>query len=84
MDMIFLSIGKEIWSDFNNLWKYFEEKAEKLKTPSTTLGHLKSNKELMDQTRAELPNLEKLIWPMQIKYDYLKDNQKDQSVQDLD
>lgn len=64
MDLIFVSIGKEIRSDFNYLWKYFEEKAERLKTPSTTLGHLKANKQLMDETRAELPNLEKLIKPM--------------------
>lgn len=72
IDQIFLLIVEETRKELDELYTIFEERvvSRLLRADSNT----SSKMELFEQTKAELPELQKKIEPIKIKYKYLKDN----------
>ena len=76
---IFEHLIAESKEELNGLLNEFHDTIEELKTPSTKLEHLKKNRDLLAEVKAKLPALEARRDPIKKKFQYIQDNQEQES-----
>ena len=81
IQQIFAHLIKESKEDLNALLNEFTDTVEELKTPPTQLEHLKKNKDLYNDVRAKLTQLDAKREPIKKKFQYIYEQDNDIGIE---
>lgn len=80
---IFQHLIKESKEDLNNLLNEFDETIATLKTPPTQLTMLKKNRDLHEEVKKKMDELDARREPIKKKFQYIQDQDGEVAVQEL-